>query len=308
MKLSICTTTYNNAVYLPRFFEGIKKINFDEIVFVDNFSKDSTEKLIKNFEKEMEKFGKKVIYIKQKCSRGKGRQIAFENSSYELIATVDTDTFYYSSLINKIIKNYNKFYPSAIVTYQSFGIYPRKTLEEVGGWRDLNINEDFDLWVRLLKIKKFYLLPVSVGEDLSKMRRSSIKRETRYSNFFSSIFRYLRNERDLLIARNCSFFEFLEESKQNKILLALSYPLAKFLTFFSKTKPIKISKKESNREFWYKNCFNYYLMPSELGLSNELLELRLTEYMKKFVEKENYNKNFKRILEFAKEKNKIRIV
>ncbi|MGC9150068.1 MAG: glycosyltransferase, partial [Candidatus Micrarchaeia archaeon] len=197
MGISICTTTYNNAIYLPKFFEGVKRINFDEIIFVDNFSKDSSEKLIKKFKEKMKKFGKEVVYIKEKCSRGKGRQIAFENSKYETIITLDTDTFYYSHLINKIIKNYKKIKPSCLTAYQSFGIYTRETLKKVGGWRDLNSNEDFDLWVRLLKIKKFLFLPVNVGEDLSRVeRREQIKREKRYSSLFSTIVRFLRNERD----------------------------------------------------------------------------------------------------------------
>ena len=81
---SICTTCYNSVSCVDGFMEPFTKLSNDyELVIVDGGSTDGTyEKLLQYSNLNNFKL------IRQKCSRGKGRQIAMEASSAPVVAHV----------------------------------------------------------------------------------------------------------------------------------------------------------------------------------------------------------------------------
>lgn len=146
-KYSILITNYNTVRTIKQSLESVLKQidNNFEVVVVDSNSKDGSEKILKEFEKQG-----KVKLISTKCSRGKGRQIAFENSKGEtLITNIDMDMIYKPKL-KEILKIYSKLSNK----YETFIVYPmpiisRKLIEKVGGWHDLQRDEDVELNCRL---------------------------------------------------------------------------------------------------------------------------------------------------------------
>lgn len=89
---SILIINYNTPDTIKLSLESIlSQIDNDfEVIVVDNKSKDISEKIPKEFESQG-----KIKFISIKCSRGQGRQIAFENSKGEvLITNRDMDTIF----------------------------------------------------------------------------------------------------------------------------------------------------------------------------------------------------------------------
>ena len=195
MEISICTTVYNNAprlrASLKSIIDNLRGIDF-EMVVVDNWSTDGTWEILKNTELE------NMILIRERCSRGRGRQIAFENSSGKYIVPVDLDVVYYP-VWRKFIDAYLSWEHRdryAVLAWYT-GIYPRALLERVGGWRDLQMAEDWDLAWRLIEIGALKWYPLVTGENWA------IKEpERRFSkNFIMLLARKLRNEIDLFRVR-----------------------------------------------------------------------------------------------------------
>ena len=129
-----------------------------EVVIVDNFSKDGTYEILREFEQSH-----KVKVIRKRCSRGVGRQVAFENASGEyILANLDLDdvflpvleeilTLYHEKTEGKLVTIFNL--PSGWV--QNITVGPRELIASLGGWRDLNIYEDWDIWSRASKANKY---------------------------------------------------------------------------------------------------------------------------------------------------------
>lgn len=118
-----------------------------EVIVVDNMSNDGSEKYLKTLEKQG-----KIKLISARCTRGKGRQIAFENSKGEiLIINIDMDTVYKQKL-DKVLEVYHcleKKHSKLVLIFNGGAILSRKLIEEVGGWHDLQRGEDTELFWRL---------------------------------------------------------------------------------------------------------------------------------------------------------------
>ena len=197
MKYSICSTVYNSAPRLRASLDSILQyINPQEfeIVVVDNKSTDSTLEILQEYAQKFPNF--KIIV--KKCTRGRGRQIAFENSFGEYIIPVDLDTTYLPQWW-ELIKAYEKWEGRDKYALQAVysGIYPRHLLEEVGGWRDLQYAEDFDLWWRLIEIDAFKWYPLVTGYNWKE--KEPERRQVK--NIFKVLYRKYINERDRFTAR-----------------------------------------------------------------------------------------------------------
>jgi glycosyltransferase involved in cell wall biosynthesis len=143
---SLVGTSYNTVQTVrPCLLSIINHLetNDIELVVCDSFSTDGTPEAIREFRP----FFKRLKVISQRCSRGKGRQVAFEHSTGTYIIQFDLDAFYNEGLV-KLFEWHKKESPDyAIIAGNS--IYPRNLIERVGGWRDLNWSEDLDIWIRL---------------------------------------------------------------------------------------------------------------------------------------------------------------
>ncbi len=198
IKYSLCATTYNVEFRLRKSLDSILRFinptDF-EIVVVDSESKDGTTAILREYQKIFPNF--KII--EKKCKRGLGRQIAFENSGGEYIIQVDLDTMYPLQWI-EFIKAYEDLEGQKKNAVQACfsGIYPRYLIEKVGGWRNLQWAEDFDLWWRLIKINAFKWCPLIVGENWDVKEP-----ETRQAKIiFIIVYRKFINEKDRFIARS----------------------------------------------------------------------------------------------------------
>ncbi|MDG7000689.1 MAG: glycosyltransferase family 2 protein [Nitrososphaerota archaeon] len=162
IRYSICITNFNNALTLRSSLNSILH-QIDErfeVVVVDNLSTDGSAEILKEYEKDG-----KIRLISHKCSRGKGRQLAFENSiGTYVIANLDTDDIFEKNLFT-IIKHYHRLCEGTftwVVTMNRSGrqggwvtIAPREVIAKIGGWNDLQRGEDWEIARRAFKINLY---------------------------------------------------------------------------------------------------------------------------------------------------------
>jgi glycosyltransferase involved in cell wall biosynthesis len=128
-----------------------------EVVVVDNFSSDGTYEELRKFSRTG-----RLKAIQKRCTRGHGRQLAFENSNGKyVIANLDLDDVflpviqdlvrgYHRTAEGKLLAVFNSSEPERVAEdwVQNMTVVPRELVLSMGGWRDLNIYEDWDLWSR----------------------------------------------------------------------------------------------------------------------------------------------------------------
>ena len=146
---SILITNYNTINTIEESLCSILNQIDDrfEVVVVDNKSNDGSEKILREFRMQG-----KIKLISTKCSRGRGRQIAFENSKGEtLITNMDMDVIFKHKL-KELLKIYSQLDKGKEFIVAPVPIISHKIIENVGGWRDLQRDEDVELNYRLNKI------------------------------------------------------------------------------------------------------------------------------------------------------------
>jgi len=167
-KYSILITNYNTMGIVEASLQSVlNQIEGDErfeVIVVDNNSTDGSQEVLKKYAGE-----RKIKLFSVKSSRGKGRQVAFEHSSGEvLITNIDMDVIYKPAL-KEALKLYHRLeteYPKFILSPTGCSIISRRLIEEVGGWHDLRRGEDTELCWRLN----------SIGSVLIKTETSLIKK------------------------------------------------------------------------------------------------------------------------------------
>lgn len=123
-----------------------------EIVVVDNMSTDGSWDVLRSF-------GPPVRPIQRGCSRGLGRQIAMQGSKGEyILSMMDCDDIFSSRGVGALLRLYHERYEGRMLmtkrgeeswyAQSDVTIAPRELLVRVGGWRDINWYEDWDLWAR----------------------------------------------------------------------------------------------------------------------------------------------------------------
>ena len=109
-KISIISPVYNNEKFILRFLRSIQNQLFEniEIIFVDDFSKDNTIKIIEDCQKK----DKRITLIKQKKNKGtlKSRNIGALKAKGEYLIFPDSDDILSNDILKKcynIAKRYN---------------------------------------------------------------------------------------------------------------------------------------------------------------------------------------------------------
>jgi glycosyltransferase involved in cell wall biosynthesis len=132
-----------------------------EVVVVDAESNDGSLEKLRRYSDEG-----RIKLIVNKCSRGRGRQIALENSSGEyVISNMDLDEIYRASL-KDLLRFYHAKCEDLVVlsvydaarylrAFQNVTIAPASTAREIGGWHDLQYGEDWEFWARAAKVGRF---------------------------------------------------------------------------------------------------------------------------------------------------------
>ena len=153
IRYSICITHYNNVETVSKSLDSILgqiDVSF-EVIVVDNFSNDGSEEILREYQEK----GKVRLFTK-KCSRGEGRQIALENALGDyIISHIDMDDVYRERLRELIDLYHSKCEGKVMVAIsslkdwtQNVTLGPKEFISKIGGWRDLQFGDDWDLWSR----------------------------------------------------------------------------------------------------------------------------------------------------------------
>ena len=162
-KYSICITHRNDISTIRQSLDSILNQIDDsfEVVVVDSRSEDGSLEVLKEYET-----AGRIRLIVASCNRGRGRQLAFENSTGDyVIANMDMDDIFAPTL-TKMLDFYHSNYEGKIIRIfrspsngkklmTSITIGPRDVISRVGGWRSLSWFEDDDLWNRAARLGIF---------------------------------------------------------------------------------------------------------------------------------------------------------
>ncbi|MFG1520242.1 MAG: glycosyltransferase family A protein [Thermoplasmataceae archaeon] len=176
MRYSVCITNYNKAPYLLKSLESIvsfaQKLGA-EIVVVDSCSTDGSALILESYSVN----GSIQKIIRKKCSRGVGRDIAFRNSSGDIvIASIDTDVIYNTDVLVNTVYEYERRWAGKILAVYGAMIGTRSAFEKIGGWKDLDRHEDNEVSIRALGANLYeqdYSINV-VQKHLSEFRRMNL--------------------------------------------------------------------------------------------------------------------------------------
>jgi glycosyltransferase involved in cell wall biosynthesis len=159
-KYSICITNFNSIDTIKNSMDSILSKLDDrfEVVVSDNCSTDGSLDILEDYAR-----AGRIKLIVERSSRGRGRQIAFENSKGEyIISGLDTDDKL-SNSFNKFIDIYHQEHEGSMLSAsRTVHIIPRKLVEEIGGWRDLQWGEDIDFHKRAINLAKHHELQQNI--------------------------------------------------------------------------------------------------------------------------------------------------
>ena len=215
---SICTTCYNSDSCVDGFMEPFTKLGNDyELVIVDGGSTDGTyDKLLKysglnNFK-----------LIRQKCSRGKGRQIAMEASSAPVVAHVDFDVSYLD--IVGLLNLYEKINVDRIYHFNPINpgcgtpviIGNRKLFTILKGFGDVNAHDDMYFFKKADSVNLRVHIGLNFRYMCLKINDMTSSSEKRYSkNFLSRLNRRILLTRHLLFVSSGNYDTVKREYKLN---------------------------------------------------------------------------------------------
>lgn len=192
-KYSLCITHYNNKPTLEESLGSIfRQIDSSyEIIMVDSKSTDGSAEILRNYATEG-----RIKLIERKCSRGLGREIALENATGEyVISGLDMDDIF-KPTFQLMLQFYHERTEGKLLTVvngETTMICTRQLLVSLGGWRDLQFRENWELARRAAKDDKhrWTIFPI-VTTITSKERRER--------SFRSSIgYRYMRYRDNLRV-------------------------------------------------------------------------------------------------------------
>jgi len=264
--LSVYGTVYNNARTVAKCVYSISrvmsKLGIDwEIVVTDNYSEDGTFELLCKLSKYFP-----VKVLREKCTRGKGRDIALRASRGYYVMYVDFDTELVEDSAITLIEYYLNNIDDRTV-YWPFGFTTRNLALKIGGWRDLNHGEDTEFFARACLGARLVqvLIPAPRREEWTQGSRRG-----RYvKNKISYILRLVRDRIDSF--RGCApSYKCLKEVYIRNSTSTLSKIFKLILYFIAKLKGIYkyCSHVRNNELVLYRTEF---LFPDDINLDRNLL-------------------------------------
>ncbi|MDA4123970.1 MAG: glycosyltransferase [Thaumarchaeota archaeon] len=174
-------THYNSGATVEKSINSILSQIDDqfEIVVVDNLSKDGSRSILQ----ELARRGL-IKLIEKKCSRGKGREIAFEEARGQyVISGLDMDEAFKPRLLS-LLDFYHKKCEGKLLRgkWQGTIVAPRRLVAELGGWRDLQYSENWDLQKRAAQVGlyRWTIFLLTEGAENRHPERWSFRGATRY--------------------------------------------------------------------------------------------------------------------------------
>jgi glycosyltransferase involved in cell wall biosynthesis len=275
LSLSLIIPNYNNEEYLEDCIESVvsQTRKPDEVIIVDDASTDNSINIIKKFERKYDFI--KLIKNKKNRGVVYSRNKAIKLAKGKYITTLDSDDFYYNknklekemdiirehkkmgkdviAFSNIVLVDKNKNYLKKfkenkikegnllldILTRNIFiprdFIFKKNDFISIGGFRDFSLYEDWDLKIRLSKIREFYFSGISgVAYRQHDYGLSSVDFK-KHTYFLKRVFRKnvnLLNNKKILAY--ILFFEFLLKKYIGKSLNKYPYLFKKIKTVYKK--------------------------------------------------------------------------
>lgn len=177
VRVSLCTTVYNTAETVEAFLAPLLSTPY-EIVVVDGGSSDRTVELLQKHEPRVRVHGSP-----RHLSRGRGRDLAMELASGEVVVQLDGDVIYRN--IERYVDMYRQKYRGRLVDFGSAGrslriphllVGDRAAFAAVGGYRDTFAYEDIGLTRRAREAGLYTVLPID-AEDATKLSLRGFTRD-----------------------------------------------------------------------------------------------------------------------------------
>ena len=184
---SVCMLCSNDGATLKESLNsviGLSALRPTEVVVADNMSTDGSAEVLREYRDRG-----LIKLVEKRCTRGEGRQLAFEASSGAyIVAHMDCDDLFSAKGVDGFIAAYHASHEGTMVMTRrkdsreasNITIAPRGLVVELGGWRELNWGEDWDLWARAYAAKKYSY--VSYPSEYPPHLRITV-REKRYTGF-----------------------------------------------------------------------------------------------------------------------------
>ena len=283
---------------LPRLVEVVGETTFRadyEVVVVDAASSDDSLEVLARFQRA---FGNVVVHS-EPCSRGRGRQLAFERSRGRHVAVLDSDTLVrpeYGPFLRGYLSVAARR-PSAVVAYEEIDgrhanmtctFAPRDVIASVGGWRDLWGAEDVDLWVRLIRRGQLEFLPACLADDLDYVLRPSAPptddlrtaRERRYATGPAYYRRWIRSTYSRYVAYAYSFpekirYDWARQPRwKNRAMDLVGSALARGRFYLGHPPILRLDPAYHNGFALFGYLLGHVVQPSEFGLDDSIIEFR----------------------------------
>jgi len=141
------------------------------VIICDSESDDGSEEILEEYSKKG-----LIKLIVQKCTRGRGRQIAFENSRGRyIISGIDMDDVLKPHL-KDFIRFYHENFEGRMLSARTIHIIPRHIVEKVNGWRDMQYYEDVDFCRRVESVSGAHEYPYVLKSVSNKAQKGFIRR------------------------------------------------------------------------------------------------------------------------------------
>jgi len=182
---SICMLCSNDGATVRESLDSVLALSAYrpvEVVVADNISTDGSAEVLHGYRDRG-----LIRLVEKRCSRGRGRQLAFEASSGTyVVAHMDCDDVFSAKGVDALVAAYHSGHEGTMVMTRrqdareasNITIAPREMVVELGGWRDLNWGEDWDLWARAYAAKKYSYVPYPADNP---PHASITVRESRYT-------------------------------------------------------------------------------------------------------------------------------
>jgi glycosyltransferase involved in cell wall biosynthesis len=145
-----------------------------ELVVADNYSDDGSAEILEGYQKQG-----RIKLIKKRGSRGVGREAALEGAIGQYIVSgLDMDDTFKPRLAQLVDFYHLKCDGSLLLTEIATHIAPRDLVVKLGGYHNLQFNENWDLFKRAARIDKFRwtIFPLLESVNEHPERRSRIGR------------------------------------------------------------------------------------------------------------------------------------
>ena len=200
---SVVIPTYNQAIFLEKAINSVLKQSYNnyEIIIIDNYSTDETEKIVDNFDQN------KIVYkkINNNGVIGKSRNEGIKLSRGEWVAFLDSDDIWHIDKLKKIYEEIEKR-NFDIICNDEYWIYKNKNkkIARYGPYK-----------------KNFYKYLLEYGNCISTSG-STVKKKFLEENKIS-----FSERKDFVTSEDYDFF--LKAAKKNGIFFFLHLPLGEHL-------------------------------------------------------------------------------